>query len=182
MLRHKALIQGARYAFGFAGIYDEDEGERIKDGEEIDVAERIEAGTQQQAEDLQKKLDKDKIQDAEHSDVETEDPNKDKSETETVQPTDKKPEKRIKSGKVVEQKTDTGIDDQIAAICADIEKIGLFYIPLIRDVTGSDKYDTKISAKKKQDLLTKLKRYYADNMQRMNRTEENQDIPFPGNK
>ncbi len=29
MLRHKATIQAARYAFGFAGIYDEDEGERI---------------------------------------------------------------------------------------------------------------------------------------------------------
>ena len=29
MLRHKALIQAARYAFGFSGIYDEDEGERI---------------------------------------------------------------------------------------------------------------------------------------------------------
>ncbi|TIW28731.1 MAG: recombinase [Mesorhizobium sp.] len=29
MLRHKSLIQCARYAFGFAGIYDEDEGERI---------------------------------------------------------------------------------------------------------------------------------------------------------
>jgi phage recombination protein Bet len=29
MLRHKALIQAARYAFGFAGIYDQDEGERI---------------------------------------------------------------------------------------------------------------------------------------------------------
>lgn len=29
MLRHKSLIQAARYAFGFAGIYDEDEGERI---------------------------------------------------------------------------------------------------------------------------------------------------------
>lgn len=28
-LRHKALIQGARIAFGFAGIYDEEEGERI---------------------------------------------------------------------------------------------------------------------------------------------------------
>lgn len=31
MLRHKASIQCARYAFGFAGIYDPDEGERIKD-------------------------------------------------------------------------------------------------------------------------------------------------------
>jgi phage recombination protein Bet len=29
MLRHKALIQAARYAFGFAGIYDEDEGDKI---------------------------------------------------------------------------------------------------------------------------------------------------------
>lgn len=31
MLRHKTLIQGARIAFGFAGIYDEDEAERIID-------------------------------------------------------------------------------------------------------------------------------------------------------
>ena len=29
MLRHKAMIQAARYAFGFAGIYDRDEAERI---------------------------------------------------------------------------------------------------------------------------------------------------------
>ena len=29
MLRHKALIQGARIAFGFAGIHDEDEAERM---------------------------------------------------------------------------------------------------------------------------------------------------------
>lgn len=29
MLRHKTLVQAARYAFGFAGIYDEDEGRRI---------------------------------------------------------------------------------------------------------------------------------------------------------
>lgn len=29
MLRHKAMIQGARIAFGFAGIYDEDEADRI---------------------------------------------------------------------------------------------------------------------------------------------------------
>lgn len=29
MLRHKAAIQCARYAFGFAGIYDDDEAERI---------------------------------------------------------------------------------------------------------------------------------------------------------
>lgn len=29
MLRHKTLIQAARYAFGFSGIYDEDEGQKI---------------------------------------------------------------------------------------------------------------------------------------------------------
>jgi hypothetical protein len=38
MLRHKALIQCARVAFGFAGIYDEDEGARIR--EAIDVSPR----------------------------------------------------------------------------------------------------------------------------------------------
>jgi phage recombination protein Bet len=35
MLRHKAMIQCARLAFGFVGIYDEDEGERVR--EAIDV-------------------------------------------------------------------------------------------------------------------------------------------------
>ena len=39
MLRHKALIQTARYAFGFAGIYDQDEAERIV--EAIDVTPTI---------------------------------------------------------------------------------------------------------------------------------------------
>jgi phage recombination protein Bet len=31
MLRHKAMIQAARYAFGFSGIYDEDEAAKIED-------------------------------------------------------------------------------------------------------------------------------------------------------
>lgn len=35
MLRHKALIQCARYAFGFAGIYEEDEAERILQAKDI---------------------------------------------------------------------------------------------------------------------------------------------------
>lgn len=35
MLRHKAMIQCARLAFGFVGIYDEDEAERIR--EEINI-------------------------------------------------------------------------------------------------------------------------------------------------
>lgn len=36
MLRHKAYIQGARIAFGFSGIYDPDEAERIQESEFID--------------------------------------------------------------------------------------------------------------------------------------------------
>lgn len=36
MLRHKTMIQAARLAFSFAGIYDEDEAQRISDSE-IDV-------------------------------------------------------------------------------------------------------------------------------------------------
>ena len=35
MLRHKTLIQTARYAFGFAGIYDEDEGQRIVEMKDV---------------------------------------------------------------------------------------------------------------------------------------------------
>lgn len=37
MLRHKALIQCSRVAFGFAGIYDPDEAERIRDMGAADV-------------------------------------------------------------------------------------------------------------------------------------------------
>lgn len=35
MLRHKAAIQCARYAFGFAGIYEEDEAERIAGAHDV---------------------------------------------------------------------------------------------------------------------------------------------------
>lgn len=35
MLRHKTLIQAGRYTFGFAGIYDEDEGDRIAEARDI---------------------------------------------------------------------------------------------------------------------------------------------------
>lgn len=44
LLRHKTLIQGARVAFGFAGIYDEDEAYRIIDGEATRVAVTTTAG------------------------------------------------------------------------------------------------------------------------------------------
>lgn len=36
-LRHKTLIQGSRIAFGFAGIYDEDEASRIVDAQPVPV-------------------------------------------------------------------------------------------------------------------------------------------------
>jgi len=42
MLRHKALIQCARIAFGFAGIYDEDEAARIVDAQLVGGAPDIE--------------------------------------------------------------------------------------------------------------------------------------------
>ncbi len=35
MLRHKALIQCSRIAFGFVGIYDEDEAQRIIEGQAV---------------------------------------------------------------------------------------------------------------------------------------------------
>lgn len=41
-LRHKTLIQGARLAFGFAGIYDEDEAGRIVDAQVIQPAQVVE--------------------------------------------------------------------------------------------------------------------------------------------
>lgn len=42
MLRHKALIQCARIAFGFVGIYDEDEAQRILSNVEKDITPRRE--------------------------------------------------------------------------------------------------------------------------------------------
>ena len=35
MLRHKAMIQGARLAFGYGGIYDQDEAERIVEAQPV---------------------------------------------------------------------------------------------------------------------------------------------------
>lgn len=39
LLRHKATIQAARMAFGFVGIYDQDEAERILEGQSGDLGE-----------------------------------------------------------------------------------------------------------------------------------------------
>lgn len=50
MLRHKAMIQGARLAFGFVGIYDQDEAERIAESE-IQQARTPQAAAAQNAPD-----------------------------------------------------------------------------------------------------------------------------------
>ncbi len=42
-LRHKTMIQGARLAFGFVGIYDQDEAERIIEAEVVEVVHEYEA-------------------------------------------------------------------------------------------------------------------------------------------
>lgn len=64
MLRHKATIQCARYAFGFAGIYDADEGERIAAGNDPDIidgiAEIVPDGEQSAADSLKNKI-RDKV-------------------------------------------------------------------------------------------------------------------------
>ena len=46
MLRHKALIQAARYAFGFAGIYDEDEGRTIAEAVDVTPRPRVPSPTE----------------------------------------------------------------------------------------------------------------------------------------
>lgn len=46
MLRHKALIQAARIAFGFSGVYDPDEAERIRDAIDVTPEPRKKPATQ----------------------------------------------------------------------------------------------------------------------------------------
>ncbi|OPB29458.1 recombinase RecT [Bartonella sp. WD12.1] len=52
MLRHKALIQCARYAFGLSGIYDEDEADRINEANYLPQNERISHDLLEQIKDL----------------------------------------------------------------------------------------------------------------------------------
>lgn len=65
MLRHKALIQCARLAFGFTGIYDQDEAERIAENKEpINVtpkpvtieAQAVELATEEQKQQIRQLL------------------------------------------------------------------------------------------------------------------------------
>lgn len=51
-LRHKATIQGARLAFGFAGIYDEEEGERIAQARVVDMTATMPKSIEAEAVDL----------------------------------------------------------------------------------------------------------------------------------
>lgn len=57
MLRHKALIQCARIAFGFSGIYDQDEAERIAEAEYAIVDAPVQATNDRVAELQQKAAD-----------------------------------------------------------------------------------------------------------------------------
>lgn len=56
MLRHKALIQCARIAFGFAGIYDQDEAERIVEMGDAERVETAQAATTRTADALKERL------------------------------------------------------------------------------------------------------------------------------
>jgi len=53
-LRHKTLIQGARIAFSYVGIYDEDEAERIIEGEIVEEHDFQSAPTKQLNENIKK--------------------------------------------------------------------------------------------------------------------------------
>lgn len=53
MLRHKAMIQCARLAFGFSGIYDQDEAERIDEAQAASMPEKSAEQMAYEAEHLQ---------------------------------------------------------------------------------------------------------------------------------
>ncbi len=64
MLRHKAMIQCARIAFAFVGIYDQDEAERIVEGEVVsqDSKRRSTSTAQVVVDEQQTVVDEDKLQ------------------------------------------------------------------------------------------------------------------------
>lgn len=53
LFRHKVLIQGARIAYGFSGIYDEDEAQRIIEGQAVNEALMIEHDGMKSAKTMQ---------------------------------------------------------------------------------------------------------------------------------
>lgn len=56
MLRHKATIQAARLAFGYSGIYDEDEAQRIMEAQQLAASEERSASHQSRTEALKQRL------------------------------------------------------------------------------------------------------------------------------
>jgi len=62
MLRHKAMIQCARIAFGFAGIYDPDEAERVIEGEVVSEQRKSTSVTQTVIDEQQTVVDEAKLQ------------------------------------------------------------------------------------------------------------------------
>lgn len=52
MLRHKALIQCARLAFGFVGIFDQDEAERIRERDVTEETEVVEEPKEKKVESV----------------------------------------------------------------------------------------------------------------------------------
>ena len=68
LLRHKATIQAARMAFGFVGIYDQDEAERILEGQVGDLGEPRVIPIQGEPSDQARKLSQKLIQRAEKAD------------------------------------------------------------------------------------------------------------------
>lgn len=87
MLRHKTKIQGAREAFGFGGIYDEDEAERIKGTKIVEEQEEIK---EPKAKDEQAKEDTEKENAEEAEVVEEPEKKEDKNKQKIIKKINKK--------------------------------------------------------------------------------------------
>lgn len=108
MLRHKSFIQCARLAFGFAGIYDPDEAERIEEAEYEIVGSVVKQKTETKTSDLKDKLESAKPKNKPKEAVKKETP---------TQPTPKA-EKPVESGKEV-----TGSDFEVTTDGVDVENL-----------------------------------------------------------
>lgn len=91
MLRHKAFIQAARYAFGLSKIYDPDEAERIRESEAAQLdSVRVETKTQAKVDDFKERMAT--AQEAEFEETPVETP----KEAESEEPLDWEPPSRAK--------------------------------------------------------------------------------------
>jgi phage recombination protein Bet len=113
MLRHKALIQCARVAFGLAGIYDPDEAERIAEAEQAQIAQANDhaSKTERMAAQLQNRpavtdeptIDIQPETDAEPASIETKEPDK---------PVDEKKEKKRLRDSIKNKFAELGWDEK----------------------------------------------------------------------